>query len=157
MNGQKFWPVFGTLVFLSISLAVINLNEDWKEDIREFLLSDKRVILAKASGDLGGQGKDFTILKVQTRDSLAVEVYQKIEGSPRLEFRGRMILPEKRDGHFTFHDNAVNLLMMDVNGDGSSEIVTAAYDENLVPRVHILGFDQEKSEFVTFGPDTLQF
>jgi hypothetical protein len=151
MQGRNFLYVLGILIFLSITLSLINLNEDWKENIKNRVLSDKRVILAKATGPLGDPGKEFTVLKVQTRDSLAIEVYQNSE------FRGRMILPERRDGHFTFHDNAVNLLLMDVNADGTTEIVTSAYDENLVPRVHVLGFDQERSEFYQFGPETLRF
>ena len=139
-----------------MGITVINLNDHLREQIRDLILKDKRKVLAKVIGDLSGKNKSFTILKVKTRDSLAIEVYQNIDNGLKSDFRGRYILPEKRDGHFTYQGNAVSLILMDVNADGSLEILTSAYDENLVPRMHVLRFLNDQSDFEALGPDTVQ-
>lgn len=155
MKQKAFWPAFFVIIGLSIGISAINLNDPLRERIRDFLIQDRRQILAKAIGDLSGKNELFTILKVKTRDSLSLEIYENDETNAKSEFRGRHILPEKRDGHFTFHGNAINLLLMDVNGDGAFEILTSTYDENLVPRMHVLRFHNDLSAFEELGPEVI--
>lgn len=140
----------------SVGITLLNLNDGIRESIRDFILHDQRKILAKAVGDLSGHHDSFTVLKVKTRDSLAIEVYQNFDNGNKTDFRGRYILPEKRDGYFTFQSNAVSLILMDVNVDGSMEILTSAYDENMVPRMHVLHFYSDRNDFEELGPESVQ-
>lgn len=154
---KEFWSVFLILASVFLGITLVNLNEDFREKVRDFIISDQRKILAKAIGDLTGQSTDsFTVLKVQDRDSLAIEVYQNLDNGKKTDFRARFILPEKREGYFSYQGNAVNLVLMDINADGKMEILTSAYDDNLVPRMHVLHFDNERIDFEELGPDSVQ-
>lgn len=156
MQRKEFWFTFIALISASVGMTLLNLNESARDTVRDFLFPDQRNVLAKAVGDLSGHHDSFTVLKVKTRDSLAIEVYQNVEGSSKTDFRARYILPEKRDALFTFHTNAVRLILMDVNVDGSMEILTSAYDENLVPRMHVLHFYNDRNDFEELGPDAVK-
>lgn len=153
MNQKSFWAFFLIMLSVSIGITIVNLNEPLRDSVRDFLLRDQRQILAKAIGDLSGLNETFTVLKVKTKDSLSIEIYQNSENEST--FRGRFILPEKRDGHFTYQGNATNLILMDINADSSLEILTSSYDENLVPRMHVLRFHNDRADFEELGPENL--
>jgi len=154
---KEFWSVFLVLASVFLGITVVNLNENFREKVRDFIISDQRKILAKAIGDLTGNSTDtFTVLKVQDRDSLAIEVYQNLDNGKKTNFRARYILPEKREGYFSYQGNAVNLVLMDINVDGKMEILTSAYDDNLVPRMHVLQFDNDRIDFEELGPDSVK-
>jgi len=156
MSQKSFWAFFLIMLSVSVGISVVNLNEPFREAVRDFLLRDQRQILAKAIGDLSGLNENFTVLKVKTRDSLSIEIYQNSGNENKSTFRGRFILPEKRDGHFTYQGNATNLILMDINADGSLEILTSSYDENLVPRMHVLRFHNDRTDFEELGPMNVQ-
>lgn len=156
MNQKSFWTFFLILFSVLLGTTIVNLNDSFRERIREFIVQDQRKILAKAIGDLTGLNESFTVLKVKTQDSLSIEVYQNFDGDQKTAFRARYILPEKRDGFFTYQGNATNLILMDVNADGSLEILTSTYDENLVPRMHVLRFYNDRLGFEELGPENLK-
>jgi|GEM_PF-1643110 len=155
-QGSRFWIALGFLLSLSFGLALINLNEDLRGRLRDRFLPDNREILAKVVGDLTGGGRSFTVLKIKNRDSLAVEVFENNPATQQSLFRARAILPEHRDASFKYQDAPVNLLLLDGDSDGAMEIVTAAFDENLVPRVHVYKFNDVTSQLETLSPNSIR-
>ncbi len=141
---------------ISVSLAAINFNDEWREQIREHLLPNKREILAKASGDLLGTGRAFTVLKVKNQDNINIEVYENDPASGKTFFKARAILPERRDGLFKYKGSATNLLLLDVENSKGLEIIAPSFDENLVPRLHIYKFNDMTSSLDTITPDALK-
>ena len=114
--------------------------------MRDTFLSQKRVVLAKADGFLT-KDMPITVIKVVTSETLSLEVYVRKDNSDDLQFFKRIILPEKRDGFFTFRGNATNLVLTDLDGDGNIEILAPSYDENLIPRLNVYSYDPESNSF----------
>jgi hypothetical protein len=151
---QKFfWLSFPTLCLISACLAVLTLMPSSREFIRSVVVSNSRSILAKAEADITGQGMKVIVIKVETADSLALEIFEYEADSQKLKFSKRIILPEKRDAYFNFRGNATNLVMTDVDGDGTLEIVAPTFDENLIPRLNVYKYDPERHDFIRLGPE----
>jgi hypothetical protein len=150
---KVFWLSFPTLCLISVCLAVLTLIPASREFIRSVIVSNSRTILAKAEADLTGQGMKVAIIKVKTADSLALEIFEKEADSSKLKFVKRIVLPEKRDAYFNFRGNATNLIVTDVDNDGTLEIVAPTFDENLMPRLNVYKFDPERHDFIRMGPE----
>lgn len=134
------------LIALFLALFVSVLIPDVRSAIRHALLQDYRVVISTVHGDVTGEGIDFTIAKVRTRDSLLIEVYRPQEdGSQKL--LARITLPEKKDGFFNFNGQATNLAIDDINGDGLKEIIVPTFDQNMVGRLHIYRYDPHSGSF----------
>ena len=156
LQGPRYWLVFSFLITLSASLAYLNLNEDMRQKFRDRFLPEERIILAKSVGDLVGGGRSFTVLKVKNRDTLSVEVFENNFKTKVSLFRARAILPEHRDAYFNYMGSATNLLLIDVKGDGVLAVVTAAFDENLIPRMHVYKLNDVTGTLDSLGPDAIK-
>ncbi len=150
---KVFWLSFPTLCLISVCLAVLTLMPSSSEFIRSVVVSNSRSILAKAEADVTGQGMKVVVIKVQTADTLALEIFEYEADSQKLKFSKRIVLPEKRDAYFNFRGNATNLVLTDVDGDNTLEIVAPTFDENLVPRLNVYKYDPERHDFVRLGPE----
>ncbi len=148
---------FPTLCLIALSLAAISVIPQSREIIRSLVISQSRVVLAKAEADLTGHGANIAVVKVQTADSIALEIYEKTAEQDKLKFMKRIVLPEKKDAYFTFRGNATNLVLTDVDGDGILEIVAPTYDENLIPRLNVFKFDPASNDFTKLGPESYRF
>jgi hypothetical protein len=155
-ESSRFWIPFSILISVSVGLAAINLNENLRTTLREHLLPNRREVLAKAQGDLVGDGRTFTVLKVKTREALVVEVFENNLTTGDSLFRTRAILPEKREGLFTYKGRTTNLLLLDVDNDKAQEIIVPSFDENLVPRVHIFKFNDGTNSLELLNPDSVK-
>jgi hypothetical protein len=155
-ESSRFWIPFSILISVSVGLAAINLNENLRTTLREHLLPNRREVLAKAQGDLVGDGRAFTVLKVKTREALVVEVFENNPTTGDSLFRTRAILPEKREGLFTYKGHTTNLLLLDVDNDKAQEIIVPSFDENLVPRVHIFKFNDGTNSLELLNPDSVK-
>jgi hypothetical protein len=156
-NAQKqkiFMVSFPTLCLISVCLAALTLIPASREFIRSVIVTNSRVVLAKADADITGQGMKVSVIKVQTSDTIALEIFENEGDTLKLKFVKRLVLPEKRDAYFSFRGNATNLVVTDVDGDGTLEIVSPTFDENLVPRLNVFKFDPERHDFIRLGPET---
>lgn len=134
-------------VAFALLIMVFAMIPSVREKIRTVWVYPKRTILAKAEGDLTGKGERATVIKVQTPETLAVEVY--FNNGPlddRLDMR-RIVLPDQRDGYFDFRGDSTNLVLTDIDDNGILEILAPAYDENLIPRLHVYDFDPDLRVF----------
>jgi len=144
---------FPLLLLISFFLAAFTVYSPSRDFIRENVLTHSRKILAKADADLTGKGDWVTIIKVQTADSLALEIYRIDAQHTTSEFLKRIILPDRRDGYFTFRGNATNLVITPVAGDHNMDIIAPTFDESLVPRLNIYRYDSESKDFIKMGAE----
>ncbi|RYZ80835.1 MAG: hypothetical protein EOP06_24615, partial [Proteobacteria bacterium] len=63
------------LAFVAVAVTIVALTPSFRQGFRSFFIPERRVILAKISGDLTGHGMRVTVLKIQTREGLSVEIY----------------------------------------------------------------------------------
>lgn len=101
-------------------------------------------------------GEKLVVLKVQTADSLALEIFLADKTAARASFLKRIVLPEKRDGYFNFRGNSANLVMSDIDGDQIIDIIAPTFDDNLMPRLNVFKYIPDTKDFVRMGPDELE-
>lgn len=132
---------------MALLVTTVAVTPRWRQNVRDLLLPEQRQILAKISGDLTGQGLHVTILKIQTREHIVLEVYNVENPEADASLMTRLVLPEKRDGYFELKGNATNLGLVDVNGNGTLEIVAPTFDEQMVARLNIYEFNTDTRSF----------
>ncbi|WP_413289616.1 hypothetical protein [Bdellovibrio sp. HCB337] len=138
--------LLGSLVVVALLVTGVAMTPSLRESVRDFFNPEQRTILAKISGDLTGQGLHVTILKIQTRDNIVLEVYN-IENPEESAMMARIVLPEKRDAYFQLKGNATNLGLADVDHDGTLEIVAPTFDEQMIARLNIYKFNPDTRGF----------
>jgi hypothetical protein len=136
--------IFFLLTLVATGIAVV---PPWRESARRFLIKDTRQVLASARADLKGNGRQLSVLKVQTRDALIVEIYDSTDASGDLKLIKSITLPDRRDGYFTFKGEATNLVVTDIDDDGTLEIIAPTFDTQLVARLNIFHYDKQTQDF----------
>jgi hypothetical protein len=139
---------FPILLLTSISLAALTVYSPSRHFIRENILARSRKVLAKADADLTGKGDRVTVIKVQTAESLALEVYRLGSDPTTSQLIKRIPLPDHRDGYFTFRGNATNLAITDVDGDHLLDLVAPTFDDSLIPRLNVFRYDADAKDFI---------
>lgn len=134
------------LVAIFVILFISVLLPDVRTAIRSAILQDYRTVISTVHGDVTGEGRDLTIAKVRTRDSLLIEIYRpQDDGSQKL--LGKITLPDKNDGFFNFNGQATNLAIDDIDGDGLKEILVPTFDQNMNGHLHIYRYDAVSNSF----------
>lgn len=148
------WVLLSLLIVL-VAVTAASIHPAARQWLRDHLISDNRVVLAKVDGDLTGQGDFVSVIKVKTRNELIVEVYSLEPKKNETSLRARLVLPERRDGFFQFRGHPTNLALVDLNDDGTLEIAVPTFDDNLIPRLHVYRYDPAAQVFILTGPDFL--
>lgn len=154
-KNRLFYWGFPCLVIAAFSLAILSVFPQSRDLIRNLVISNSRLVLAKADGDLTGEGQMVSVIKVQTADTLALEVFETGGEGQKLKFMRRIVLPEKKDAYFNFHQNTSNLVIADIDSDGTLEIIAPTFDDNLVPRLNVYKFNPLSRDFIRMGADSL--
>lgn len=155
MSTKKFYALVISLAILSTIIGVTAVVPSFRQVVKDELVHYDRTILAKAEGDISGKGDQIVIIKVKTPDSLSLEIYAKAPGKDETVFQKRLVLPEKRDGYFTYRGQETNLVMADIDHDGTLEILAPAFDENLIPRLNVFKYDPSTQSYLRMGADSL--
>lgn len=138
--------LIGGLLIVALLVTAVAMTPSWRQSFRDLFSPDQRTILAKVSGDLTGQGMHVTVLKIQTRDSLVLEIYNS-ENPEQTTLMTRIVLPEKRDAYFQLKGNATNLSLVDIDNDGTLEIIAPAFDDQMIARLNIYKFNPATKSF----------
>jgi hypothetical protein len=155
MSSLRFYVVVFFLTALSTAIGVFTIIPSLRETVREWTLGGERTILGKVAGDLSGKNDNVIVIKVKTSDSLSLEIYSQGSEKGEATFQKRIVLPERRDGYFTFHGRDTNLVMADIDHDGRLEILAPTFDENLIPRLNVYKYEPGSQSFSRMSPDDL--
>lgn len=156
MSSHHFYILVFVLAMISTMVGITTVVPSLRQAAKEKILDQDRRILAKAEGDLTGRKDHMVVVKVQTSDSLSIEVFAHSPENSELVFQKRLILPERRDGYFTFRGQDTNLVLADIDKDGGFEILAPTFDENLIPRLNVYKYDPETQSFTRLGSDSLK-
>ena len=155
---RKFFSVaIVPIGILAIGLAILTLVPRTRDRLRQLVVSPERLVLAKIEADLNGQGQVFEIVKIKAGQGILLEFYKKDLQTHQSDFFAKQVLEESRDGYFDLHGQAVNLSVSDIDHDGILEVITATYDENLVPRLYAFKYHHDLQTFERLGPESLKF
>lgn len=150
---KLFLVSFPALCLISVLLIVMSFIPETRELVRNLIVSQSRIILAKAEATLPSGAGKIAIIKVQTADSLAIEVFESEPEGRGTVFIKRIVLPEIRDAYFNFHDQTTNLAISDLDGDGQLEILVPTFDQDLVPRLNVYRYDVDTKDLLKLGPE----
>ncbi|ASD65259.1 hypothetical protein [Bdellovibrio bacteriovorus] len=137
--------LMGALALIAMALTVVAVVPSLRGKVKDAFLSSERKIVAKVDGTLGPDGPKVVVLKIQSRNSLNLEVYDA--AAEGLTLMARLPLYETRDGFVLVQGNATNLALTDVDKDGTFEIVAPTYDEQMVPRLNIFRYNPHTKSF----------
>jgi hypothetical protein len=145
MGIKKLLPRIGQLFALLIPgvFMVAVLNDGARLVIRESLQPEYRKLLSTAFGNVLGNGTPIRVMKVKTREGLFVEIYR----ANNYELVQRISLEQKQDGFFTYQGYTTNLVLADVDGDDTPEILAPGYDQNLTAHLNVYRFDRDTQLF----------
>ena len=157
---QKYLDILSSTVvwgaaFLAVVLGFIILVPQWRERTKEMLTKSNRQVLTSIYGDLTGEGDWVSIFKVIQGDSIVIEVYNSDEKRTPLNIRTRIVFTERRDAIISFRGTPTNLILTDLDGDKTLELVVPVYDEDLVPRLHVFKYDSSKQSFEKVPPGSM--
>jgi len=138
--------LIGGLLLVALIVTAVAITPSWRQAVRDLVSPEQRVILAKITGDLTGQGLQVMVLKIQVRDSLILEIYS-VENSEENAMMAKIVLPEKRDAYFQLKGNATNLGLADVDNDGTLEIIAPTFDDQMIARLNIYKFNSATRSF----------
>jgi hypothetical protein len=138
--------IFVILFLVASGLSVVAINPRWRAELKKNLVGEERKILAKTEGYLKVEGDFLKVFKIRTGADLSLEVYLRTD-SAEFVLDQKINLAEKTDGYFTFQGNATNLVLADIDGDGISEIVSATFDDQGVPRLNAFKYDPSINQF----------
>ncbi|KHD88522.1 MAG: hypothetical protein OM95_08405 [Bdellovibrio sp. ArHS] len=143
---KKELVMMAVLALVAMVLVTVAVVPSLRGKVKEAFVSSERNILAKVSGSLSPDGPRVTVLKIQSKNSLSVEVFSQGDGG-ELTLIAKLPLFEARDGYFLYKGNATNLALTDVDKDGSLEIVAPTYDDQMVPRLNIFRYNPNTKSF----------
>jgi hypothetical protein len=130
------------LIALCAMMLISVLHPDVRSQVRGTFVHDYRTIVSTVEGDLTGKGSHYKVAKVKTQDNMLLEIYElSANGSQKLV--DRIVLADKRDGYFNFKNQASNLAIDDIDGDGRPEILVPSFDNNLVGHLNVYSFDPQ--------------
>jgi len=131
---------------VAILIGVISLNRDWSRSIRTSLLSQERVLISTAVGDILGDGTPVEVAKVKTPDGIIIEIYAPGPNGSRV-LLDKLPLDQERDGYFTFNGQLVSLAIDDIDGDNQVEILAPAFDQQLTAHLNVFKYNPGSKSF----------
>lgn len=155
MINQKSNHLIIFIIFLSvvaIAAIIVAVIPSLRSTIRDRLVSDERLILAKVSGPLYSNGPIMTAIKIKKGNDLILEIYShSTEDSSEIQI-ARFKLEDSRDGYVTSGQNSTNLAFIDVDKDSVFEVVAPTFDSNMVARLNVYKYNEESKSFDKIRP-----
>jgi len=106
-------------------------------------------ILSLVNGDLLHDGSSIKVVKLKTAEGIVLEFYNEALNGSRSKIN-RVIMPDTEDGFFNYHGQAIQLAVVDLDGDGKMELIAPTFDEKLFARLNPYHYDTEQKAFVPF-------
>ncbi len=137
-----------TMMAICALMMFAALHPETRNFVRSTLTpnADQRKVISTAQAHLAGDTRLFTVAKVKAGNVLALEIFENY-GNGQQKLVEKIQLSDSRDGYFDFNGKSSNLALSDINGDGRPEILAPTFDNNLVGRLNIYGFDTETNAF----------
>lgn len=134
------------LAIVAMVVTTVAVVPNLRTSVKDLFSSESRTVIAKVTGSLTPQGPHVTVLKIQSKNFLELEVYNS-SAEDGMVMMAKLPLAESRDGYFTLKGNSTNLALTDFDGDGTLEIVAPTFDDQMVPRLNIFKYNSATHGF----------
>ena len=149
MKKKYFWTIllafFGVL---NVGSAVL-LFSPAKVVVQKKVLSQKWNMLSVVHGDLMHNGSSIKVVKFETSDGIMLEFYSAGQNGVR-QIINRVEIPNARDGFFNHRGQAVQLAVVDLDGDGTMELVSPTFNNNMLARLNPYHYSEKEKAFIPF-------
>ena len=133
---------------LNIGSAVI-LFSPAREWVQARFTSKGQEMLSVVYGDLMHNGSSVKVVKFKTITGIVLEFYSESQNGARY-LVSRVEIPNATDGFFDHRGQAVQLAVVDLDGDGKMELLSPTFDEQMLARLNPYHYSSEAEGFVPF-------
>ena len=146
MSVLSWVYIFGLSVVNVLSAYVV-FSPEIRTGVRTRLQMQGQKALSVVYGDLMHDGSRVKVVKLKTRKGFFLEFYSvSREGISSLISREK-IQGAVQDGFFDHRGKSVQLAVVDVDGDGTMEVVAPSFDQNLVAHLNPYHYNSFKNQF----------
>ena len=147
---KKYWilifTVFTSFNILSIFVLFSTPTRLW---VRSQIETKNKEVLSIVYGDLMNNGSLIKIIKSKTANGISLDFYSETQNGSRYLI-SEVNIPNATDGFFDHRGQAVQLAIVDLNGDGKMELLAPTFDKNLIAYLNPYHFSKEENGFVPF-------
>ncbi|MBX3040504.1 MAG: hypothetical protein KF789_07360 [Bdellovibrionaceae bacterium] len=148
-RGLFIISVLAVALMLITAVAIV---PSLRHQVRSWVVSNDREILAKTSGYVTPEGPLVSVFKIREDGFLKLEVYTNSGNSDESVLLQKIDLNETRDGYVNFQGNATNLALADTDHDGAMDLIAPSFDEQMTPRLNIFRFNRALNSFEKIIP-----
>ena len=146
----RYW-VF--IFFMAASLNILSNIALFSSPVRQWIQARVHVkqseILSVVEGDLLNDGSRVKVVKFKTMEGIVLEFYSDNRDGSRHQI-SRVVLPNAKDGFFNHRGEAVQLVVTDLNGDGTMELLSPTFDAQLVAHLNPFRYSSKHNGFIPF-------
>ena len=140
--------IFSFLV-LNITSVIFLFFPPAKKWVQSHIFSSSQEILSIVQGDLLHNGSYIKVVKLKTLQGVVLEFYSEpINGSRYLI--SQVKIPNAKDGFFNHRGEAVQLAVVDLDGDGKMELLAPTFNDQMLARLNPYHYDSNQESFIPF-------
>lgn len=133
---------------LNISSAIV-LFSPAKKWVQNRFSPQEQEVLSIVHGDLINNGSSIKVVKSRTVEGVVLEFYSEIQNGSRYLIT-RALIPNANDGFFDHRGQAVQLAVVDIDGDGTMELLSPTFDDKMLARLNPYYYSPAQKAFVPF-------
>ena len=134
---------------LNISSAIILFSSPARTWVQNRLIPSGQKVLSIVHGDLTNDGSSIKVVKSQTIEGVVLEFYSEVQNGSRYLIT-RTLIPNAQDGFFDHRGQAVQLAVVDLDGDGKMELLSPTFDDKMLARLNPYHYSPAQKAFVPF-------
>ncbi|HRO67211.1 MAG TPA: hypothetical protein PL182_06585 [Pseudobdellovibrionaceae bacterium] len=144
--------VISVLAVALMLITAVAIIPTLRYQVRSWVVSSDREILAKTSGYVTPEGPFVFVFKIRENGSLKLEVYSNGDSAGESTLLQKIDLNEVRDGYVNFQGNATNLALADTDHDGAMDLIAPSFDDQMTPRLNVFRFNRALNSFERIVP-----
>ena len=149
---MKRWSwIFFIFVFFGLNIFSIYVlfSPSARKWVKGQVRPKQQKMLSVVYGDLMHNGSAIKVVKLKAITGIVLEFYSSSENGIR-HLVTRVEIPNARDGFFDHRGQAVQLAVVDLDGDGKMELLSPTFDETLLARLNPYHYSSELDAFIPF-------
>ena len=142
-------------IFLIVFFFSLNIGTAWvlfspaRGWVKNKIKAPAPEVLSIVHGDLINNGSSIKVVKSQNAQGVVLEFYSEVQNGSRYLIT-RVLIPNAQDGFFDHRGQAVQLAVVDLDGDGKMELVSPTFDEKMLARLNPYHYSPAQKAFVPF-------
>ncbi|NQZ01607.1 MAG: hypothetical protein HRT45_13170 [Bdellovibrionales bacterium] len=149
-SSTLFWQkLAGAACFaLAAAAVLISTSPSMRNHFRSKYFRPNRKVLSIVTGNLLNDGQIVKAVKYKTVTGVVIEILGSGQNGAR-SLIDTITIPGEHDGFFNFRGgNATQLAVIDVDDDGSFELMAPTFDDQLVAHLNIYKYNPIRKVFL---------